>query len=312
MSGDDENAFVITETSDGTSLLRCTGTIIAPRLVLSARHCFLKRRSSQAMCNPDGTPVNITLDDSLSVEAPEHIRVLVGSRREVLRPVTVREVVAPIEGSVCISDLAFLVLSEDALDVRMPLRRAPVRLDEKVAVSGWGFTNDDSRALENLPAVRYSREDIPVIGIGPGFFPPGMFAVGGGTVCAADSGSSARIGGAVVGVYSRLEGDLAFCGSELARNVFQGLGSQMVVVERAFEKIGEKPTFIDDVVEDAGPPPGPGDASDGGAPPPPPAPEEGGCAMAPEPSRGARLPMGAGLFGLVVARSARRRRRRSS
>ena len=117
-SGDDENANVYIETVGDDAALRCTGRIVAPGLVVSTRHCFVKRKSTGVLCTADGAPIDLSDTTDLSPEPPERITVYVGSNKGGLRAVAVREVVTVLEVTICRSDMAFLVLVEPGLDVR--------------------------------------------------------------------------------------------------------------------------------------------------------------------------------------------------
>ena len=239
-SGDDENETVYIETvGDGAEVLRCSGRIVAPGLVVSTRHCFLKRKSTNVLCTSDGAPIDLSDTTDLRPEPPERITVYVGSSKAALRAVAVREVITVLEVTICRSDMAFLVLAEPGLDVRAPLRREPVKMPEELAVSGWGYTRDGATAL---PDIRYTREQIPVSEVGPGFIPAGTFAIGGNTVCYGDSGAAALIDGAIVGTYSRLDGSTA-CSLEQTRNIFAGIWAEEQLVKSAYAAIGEEPWY---------------------------------------------------------------------
>jgi hypothetical protein len=239
-SGDDENANVYIEAvGDGGAALRCSGRIVAPGLVVSTRHCFLERKTAGVSCTPDGESVDIPDMTDLSLEPPERITVSIGSSKSALRAVAVREVIALHESTICRSDMAFLVLAEPGLEVRTPLRRGPVEVGEKLVVSGWGYTSDGATAL---PETRYTREQIPVSEVGPAFIPAGTFAMRGNTLCYGDSGAAALIDGAVVGVYSRLDGSTS-CSLEQARNIFTGIWAEEQLVSLAYAAIGEEPWY---------------------------------------------------------------------
>jgi len=238
-SGDDENANVYIETVGVAAVLRCSGRIVAPGLVVSTRHCFLKRKSTSVLCTSDGAPIDLSDTTDLSSEPPERITVYVGSNKAALRAVAVREVITVLEVTICRSDMAFLVLAEPGLDVRAPLRREPVKVAEELAVSGWGYTSDGATSLPNI---RYTRDQLPVTDVGPSFIPAGTFAIGGNTVCYGDSGAAALIDGAIVGTYSRLDGSTD-CSLEQTRNIFAGIWAEEQLVKSAYAAIGEEPWY---------------------------------------------------------------------
>jgi MYXO-CTERM domain-containing protein len=345
-SGDDENAAVYIETTSLNdqgvpTTLRCSGRIIAPGLVVTARHCLLKRKTVDVRCNPDGSPRDIAEATDVRVEPPSAVTVSIGSDKSKLRAVAVKEIFTELEVSVCRSDIAFAALAEKGLDTRTPIRRSPPRVNETVSVTGWGFSSDD-RSM--LPTTRSTTER-PITETGPGLIPADSFALGGGSVCLGDSGASALAGGVLVGVYSRIENPEQ-CSLELTRNIFVAVGAHLELATRAFAAIGEMPWFegerppwlakagaactrgeecsstICDMATstcsapcgDAGLacPPGKTCSAaqacvDPAPPPTPPASDDGGCAM----SHAKAPPASALLIAAVVAVVLRRRRRSS-
>jgi hypothetical protein len=298
-SGDDENAAVYIETVGSGAPLRCSGLMVAPGLAMTARHCLLKRRSENVLCNADGTPVDVTEVVDLTPEPPEAVTVFIGANKSALRSVAVRQVLVDLDFTICRADLAFVVLAEAGLDARIPLRRAPVRVGENIRVTGWGYTSD---ARDALPLDRSTLDAARVIDIGPGLIPVGMFSIGGNTTCLGDSGAGALIDGAAVGVYSTIQPSPDHCTSPDSKNLFQGVAAQSDLVARAFAAIGETPLYVDAPKPDAGAPEldaGTGDASDRS---PPPAPEPS-CAT----TRRSSTTSG-GLLGLAIGAFALRRR----
>lgn len=242
-SGDDENAAVYIETTAEVdagifTTLRCSGRIIAPGLVVTARHCLLKRKSENVRCNPDGSPVDIAEATDVRVEPPSAVTVFIGSEKSKQRKVAVKELFTELDVSICRSDIAFAVLAEKGLDTRTPIRRKPPRVGETVSVTGWGYSSDDRSAL---PETR-STIDRPVTETGPGLIPADSFALGGNSVCLGDSGASALAAGALLGVYSRLD-DPSQCSLALTRNVFVTAGAHLELATSAFAAIGETPWF---------------------------------------------------------------------
>jgi hypothetical protein len=264
-SGEDENAAVLIETIGETDSQLCSGRLVAPRLVLTVRHCLLKGRSLNLACNADGSPRDVGTAGDQSLEPPERMTVLVGSDRSALRRVAVREALSVLEVGICKSDIAFLVLVEDALDTHALFRREAVRIGDEISVTGWGYTADGQT---DLPSRRSTLDALRVEDVGPGFIPAGTFATRGSSLCYGDSGAVALLGGSVVGVYSRLEGTL--CSLPDTRNVLTATATQADLVLRAFRAVGEEPRY-----EGEGPPEGPcAGCADAGSQP---SSEGGGC-----------------------------------
>lgn len=240
-SGDDENASVYIVTQGEVSPLHCSGRIIAPGLVLTARHCLIKRKTVDVRCTADGSPVDISDTVDTRLEPVEQMTVYVGSNRSSARAVAVKRALATFDVTVCRADLAYLVLSEPGVDTRTPIRRALPAIGETVSVTGWGYVDDVQR--EKLPDVR-STVETTINAVGPGLVPPGAFAVPGGTMCLGDSGANALIDGAAVGVYTRLLGDASSCVPELGRNVLVSVMAEPELLTEAFAAIGEEPWFV--------------------------------------------------------------------
>lgn len=238
-SGADEDAAVYIESAGESGTLRCSGYLVAPSLVVTARHCLIRQRAGNLHCNIDGSPVDLGAE-SPRLQSPESVTVFIGQEKGSQRTVAARELLANVDVTVCRSDLAFIVLVEPGLDVRTPLRREPVRPLEKFRVSGWGYTSD---ARDALPSRRSTLDDITVTDVGPGRIPAGTFATSGNSLCLGDSGAAALIDGAVVGVYSRIEPEPVICSNEFSRNVFAAIVPYAKLAERAYAAIGETPWY---------------------------------------------------------------------
>lgn len=243
-SGEDENAAVYIETQnadDPTHPLRCSGRILAPALVVTARHCLLTKRSANVFCNPDGSPTDPTQAGDVTVVGPEVVSILVGAQKSTARSVAVKEIFTELGVSVCGSDIAYLRLAEPGLDTRTAIRRAPPRLDEMLSVSGWGYRSDEDSAQKILPDTRSTIER-PITQTGPNGIPSDTFAIGGNSVCLGDSGAAGLTNGALLGVYSRI--DLPDqCSLEANRNIFVWPAAHLQLAEVAFASIGERPWF---------------------------------------------------------------------
>jgi hypothetical protein len=239
-SGEDENAAVYIETTrtDTGDKLRCSGRQIAPGLVLTARHCVLKRKSEDVLCSADGNPLDPSDTTDFRPEPPGNVRVYYGAQKPGLREVGVREIFTYLNVNVCRSDAALLVLTERGGEFRTPIRRSPVRFGEHVSVTGWGATSND---LSMLPLVR-STIETTIVELGPGRIPAGQFSLPGSTLCFGDSGSAVLVDGAVVGVYSRIDGPTD-CLLEGIRNVAAGIEFHLDLAKDAYAAIGEEPWF---------------------------------------------------------------------
>jgi hypothetical protein len=334
ISGAEHDEVVVLVTfRDGARRFLCSATLVAPNLLLTARHCVTDFAAGSAACTAEGTPRT-----GAGVQAdrdPSSLVLFVGSNG--VAPDSSVEANSVARGSKlivdtstttqCNHDIAFVVLDK-------PVTTAPVatiRLEalsaaEKVAAVGWGVDETG-----RLTASREIRQDLPLLGVGPGTYPDNPtlgfgrkeFMVGEST-CAGDSGGPALSKtGAVVGVASRTgngqPGDAtnyaATCTGASAHAVYTQLSAHKDLVMRAFEAAGAVPKT--EVAPQATPvtPPAaeattetkPEGAS--ALPPPPQAakPEAGGCSMSSEPQNGA-VEYAAGLVALLATLIGLRRR----
>ncbi len=258
---------------------RCTATLIAPNLIVTAFHCLSSTSEGSFGCTRDGALVE--LDPGAGVvhrlAEPDEILIFPGSCGD-LSPVGAgggggedrrcgteqvepaargREIFSTLSYTPCMNDIAFVVL-----DRSLELPIAPVRLDESmhrgelVTVVGYGGTGLAG------DMGRFRREEVRVTDLGEGIseefageVPPLQFALE-SAACFGDSGGpslSAR--GAVMGVSSRLGG--TSCTSPLAIDYYSCLAPYAGLAAQAFEAAGAEPW------REGTPPPGRGGA--GGA-----------------------------------------------
>ncbi len=238
----------------------CTAALIAPRLLLTARHC-VSTTDEQVACDSDGTPLlgaNIR-----SNHDPANLFVFTGKDRPANigdAPPTLdttkwkpagqgAEIIDDKSGTLCNHDLALVLLREPIDDV--PL--ATLRLDgdatpgEKLVTVGWGVTYGEVE-----PAKRQERRGVTVKRVGPSDQVPVLTKsefLFDESICLGDSGGPvfAEATNAIVGVVSRggngldatQGGPSVTC--EGADNVATKLSPFKELVTEAFQRAGAQP-----------------------------------------------------------------------
>jgi hypothetical protein len=201
-------ALGISLDGDALHVTLCSGALVAPNLVLTARHCISRSITSTPSCDARGRSHNgdHLADDAdpslIGVYVGEHVRV----DRDVPRAHGVRTL-HPTGQILCDADVAFLVLDRPLTGVAiLPLRlHAPVASGDTVLPVGFGG------GASMTVGDRVSRKSSTVLTIGPSansitgaVLGPREFEVDHAT-CRGDSGGPAidAYTGEVVGVVSR-------------------------------------------------------------------------------------------------------------
>ena len=199
----------------------CSGTLISPRLVLTARHCT-SETASLVMCPPNGVQVFADRD-------PQDLAILVGedvvSARQVARGIAV---IAPNGPTLCDADIAVIVLDEPVVAAKpLALRpRGPAAGDHIRAV-GFGKPGDDDPSGTKL-----LREHVRVLSVSTA-----EFTVGEAT-CQGDSGGPAldETTGEVLGVVSRGGPQ---CEGPGVHNIYTRVDTYAWLMEEAFTRVAE-------------------------------------------------------------------------
>ncbi len=177
----------------------CTGSLVAPNLVLTARHCVSKTDETLD-CAPNGHAIaggRITQD----YDAQDIIVYTGTSQSKLQARARGAQLVHDSSRNLCNHDIAFIVLDRDVRGVPI----APLRLTESTRVGelitsvGWGLTEKGV-----LPKARMQRQKVAILDVGPSSQTEPNDLVVGESICSGDSGGpalSAR--GAVVGIVSR-------------------------------------------------------------------------------------------------------------
>jgi hypothetical protein len=244
-SGTDQDAVVLLYLANRNQT--CTGTMVAPNLLVTARHCV-------GEADEDGVVTDY---------APADLRVFVGanalaSLRDESEPATRGKALVVAPGKSLYPDVAFLLL-EDALPTPVAAIRlsAGVGVGETVGVIGYGVDESGER-----PKVRMQRGGLLVSQIGPGRSGIGEpirrgELVFGEAACSGDSGGPAFSAdtGALVAIASRVgngveptaDSPASFCVGDEADDIYTDFTPAADLTTHAFAAAGASPVLEDSV-----------------------------------------------------------------
>lgn len=242
----DDGVVIVLIQRAGASI--CSGALVAPNLLLTARHCVTAvYEENNIRCNADGSldePSGGALGEPV---APEKVRIYLGAD-------PTQDSVSSLPGgepagigtrivttdwpSVCRDDLALVILDRDVAAPIVPLDlTTPITKAMRVSTVGYGLT--ESSDLGDLWSARRRRDSVAVKYVDT---LPNTFGVG-RAVCQGDSGGPAldAVSGGIVGVYSLgFPGvDVSSCSSENALNYYARLNAYESLLREGFDAAGQ-------------------------------------------------------------------------
>jgi hypothetical protein len=255
-SGIEDAVLLLRATTPELGERLCGASLVAPNLVVTARHCVAYVNAGPFLCTADGELVEgepgagrMGLDlppESLEFftnDVPRAEPVAAGS-----------EIVSTLSDSACSNDLAFVVLDRPLELPVLPLRRArPATQGEAAIVVGYGADRSDGAPIDFERQRRRRRTDLTIAGVGPdsragsgeSTVPPRMVVVERPSACLGDSGGPllSKETSALVAVHSLIEGE---CSAPQARTFYTHLPPLFAWAERAFEAANATPTLEPD------------------------------------------------------------------
>lgn len=220
----------------------CSGALVAPNVVLTARHCVAKAITTTVSCDENGESTNGRhVSGNLK---PSEVAIYTGASPKFSSEpnAMAKQIIAPDGDTLCDADIALIILDTSIEDVE-PLA---VRIDSSVAVVdgetvrsvGYG-QNDKKMPL----GTRLRKDGVPVLAMGSGIS-ESLTALGthefevGKSICEGDSGGPAlsEETGAVIGVVSR-GGN---CNDDFG-HIYTATAGFKSLFDRAFKAAGTAP-----------------------------------------------------------------------
>jgi len=228
---------------EGGSSRTCSGTVVAPRLVITARHCVAPYVEGAYQCNAEGG-YNETFPrdppDAGTVgqpyDPPDQVEIRVGQVAGGNEPALGEKIYIMPTQTICKNDIAVVRVDRDFPVAPRAMRLTePTYPHELVTVVGYGLTYTVEKG-------RHERHDVEIQAVGKSeLYPVGRGAYDrtfrlGQAACPGDSGGPTLSDkGAVVGVFSIIIND---CGSAAAQNYYTQLAPYRDFIESAFADSG--------------------------------------------------------------------------
>ena len=260
-STSDQDAVILLAIRSGGQLQgTCSGTLIAPNLVLTARHC-VSDTDEGALCTKDGTPLQQGVVHSDHAPTDLYVYTGVDGIRLADDPTRAaargKSVIHQQVQNICDADIAFIVLDQSIQGRVATIRlNSAAREGELLTAIGWGLTE-----AGGLPTTRQQRTGIAVQAVGPLVLDAqsniglgGSEFLVGESFCSGDSGGpSMSSKGAVVGVVSRGGGGAmnpnnpaSNCVGSNVFNFYTQLDQKADLVMQAFAAAGATPRLEGD------------------------------------------------------------------
>jgi hypothetical protein len=243
-SGREDDAVVMVVSAATGVTYRCTGTLIAHNLVMTARHCVSDFDELPFTCLSNGE-----LDPSSrggrmrALYMPSQVSVRIGDGPKPVFGAQAAQLFGAETSSICRNDIALILLDRELSDLPiMPIRLTKgTNPGEEVRLVGYGADENGNtgnrktlsgQVITQVGASEFRSPGDPV--------PPRTFVTLGPALCIGDSGGPAFTNDTVLtGVWSQVVGD---CTASTARNYFTEVAPfASGLILPAFEAAGADP-----------------------------------------------------------------------
>lgn len=249
-SGAEQDGVVLLRTfPDGKESL-CSASLIAPRLIVTARHCVSYLSEGVFSCSPDGEVTdNPDGGGRLGLYLPpESIEVFSGPLPRKTPLAHGEQIFSTLSSTICKNDLAFMVL-DNAIDAPLiPMRLGrPAEVGELSVMVGYGL-REGQKGIDYRSQPRLQKRDLKIgavgldsLSAGTPLVTPRTLVVSAPSGCVGDSGGPLlqQETGALLGVYSLLEGES--CESAKARHHLTHVPPFEDLIMQAFAAVDSQP-----------------------------------------------------------------------
>jgi hypothetical protein len=251
LSGPEDNSVLKVESIDASGVSHnCTATLVAPNLVVTARHCVASLAPLTFTCDSDGNLIAGPGGQTGVLNDPTKISVKSGTIPTSKAVAKGLQIFAAQTTTVCLNDFAMVLLDRALDQAPNSLPISPMRLyagvgtREQIRMVGYGAVRE---GVDSGTDTRHTRDGFLISKVGSSVYrevgdkvPPRTFTTDGPGGCYVDSGGPAfSDGDAVVGVFSQFVGD---CLSATTVNYFTQVAPfRDVVILPAFKAAGYEP-----------------------------------------------------------------------
>jgi hypothetical protein len=250
-AGGPQDAVLLLRTMINGQELLCTSSLVAPNLVLTARHCIANLVEGPFNCSVEGELFdNPTGAGQLGLDLPASTLEFYGGALPRTKPLAHGlSIVSTLSDTICVNDIAFVVLDRAVALPVLPLRlHGRATLGEPVTLVGYGLVSDDQQIIDFSAQPRQQKTGLSIAGVGPDSLadgvttvPPRALFLDGPSGCVGDSGGPLldASSNALLGVYSLLDGGQ--CSDANVRHQLVHVPAFQALTEQAFAAAGADP-----------------------------------------------------------------------